>query len=228
MDWYIATFIDNDELNRPGFNIAVRQYVIFALVLVVGIIIAFYISGRIAFSISRLAQYARNLPSQSFNVVQNKELESIKSNSTNQETKQLTNAFVFMESELGKNIRNLKQHQKNLKGLVNIRTQELIDANKDLKQEIKDRKQAEKKLANLIKELQKALDKVKTLSGLLPICSKCKKIRDDKGYWNNLEGYIENHSEALFTHSLCIECSDVLFGKENWYISKRERENKKK
>jgi hypothetical protein len=58
----------------------------------------------------------------------------------------------------------------------------------------------------LIRELQEALDKVKTLSGFLPICASCKKIRDDKGYWGQIEQYIREHSEVEFTHSLCPEC----------------------
>jgi len=56
------------------------------------------------------------------------------------------------------------------------------------------------------KELHLAIDDVKTLSGLLPICSCCKKIRDDKGYWEQLEVYIDRNSEAQFSHSLCPEC----------------------
>lgn len=55
-------------------------------------------------------------------------------------------------------------------------------------------------------ELQAALARVKELSGLLPICMTCKKIRDDKGYWNQLENYISLHSEALFSHGICPEC----------------------
>lgn len=59
-------------------------------------------------------------------------------------------------------------------------------------------------------ELQEALVKVKTLKGLLPICASCKKIRDDQGYWNQLETYIEEHSDALFTHGLCPKCLEEL------------------
>jgi hypothetical protein len=55
-------------------------------------------------------------------------------------------------------------------------------------------------------EVQRAHDEVKTLSGLLPICSSCKQIRDDKGFWNQVESYIHDHSEAEFTHSMCPEC----------------------
>jgi hypothetical protein len=60
-------------------------------------------------------------------------------------------------------------------------------------------------------ELGAALSEVKILSGLLPICSSCKKIRDDQGYWNQMELYIHEHSEAEFTHSICPECAKKLF-----------------
>jgi DNA-binding response OmpR family regulator len=63
----------------------------------------------------------------------------------------------------------------------------------------------------LIKDLSLALDKVKTLSGLLPICSSCKKIRDDSGYWQQVEVYIRNHTEADFSHSLCPVCAKKLY-----------------
>lgn len=58
----------------------------------------------------------------------------------------------------------------------------------------------------LIHDLTEALAEVKTLSGLLPICSYCKKVRDDKGYWNRIETYISKHSTAEFTHSICPDC----------------------
>jgi hypothetical protein len=54
--------------------------------------------------------------------------------------------------------------------------------------------------------LEDALSRVKTLQGLLPICSYCKKIRDDRNYWQQVEGYISDHSEAQFSHGICPEC----------------------
>jgi len=60
-------------------------------------------------------------------------------------------------------------------------------------------------------KLEDALAKVKTLSGLLPICANCKKIRDDKGYWNQIEVYIRDHSEVDFSHSICPECAKKLY-----------------
>jgi hypothetical protein len=72
------------------------------------------------------------------------------------------------------------------------------------------RKRAEEERERLIQELQEALASIKTLRGLLPICATCKKIRDDKGYWNRLEEYISARSEAEFTHGICAECARKL------------------
>lgn len=67
-------------------------------------------------------------------------------------------------------------------------------------------KQSEEELRSEKSRLQTAVDDVKTLSGLLPICSHCKKIRDDKGYWNQIESYVRDHSDAEFSHSICPDC----------------------
>jgi len=77
--------------------------------------------------------------------------------------------------------------------------------------DITERKQAEEERERLIGELQEALAKVKTLSGLLPICASCKRIRDDQGYWQQIEAYIRDHSEAEFSHSVCPECAKKLY-----------------
>lgn len=84
------------------------------------------------------------------------------------------------------------------------RTAELDDANRKLIQEIEKQKQTES-------ELQETLKKVRTLTGLLPICSCCKKIRDDKGYWNQLEAFITKHSQAEFSHGICPECAKKFY-----------------
>jgi len=63
----------------------------------------------------------------------------------------------------------------------------------------------------LIGELKEALSEIKQLSGLFPICATCKKIRDDKGYWNQIESYIGKHSEAEFSHSICPDCAKKLY-----------------
>lgn len=79
----------------------------------------------------------------------------------------------------------LQQHNEQLEELVRLRTSDLEDA----------------------------LSKVKLLSGFIPICASCKKIRDDKGYWNQLESYIKQHSEAEFSHSICPQCAKKLYPK---------------
>ncbi len=72
-------------------------------------------------------------------------------------------------------------------------------------------RRAEAEREQVILELQGALAEVKVLSGMLPICSRCKKIRDDNGYWNQIEAYVASHSEAQFTHSICPDCLKVLY-----------------
>jgi PAS domain S-box-containing protein len=77
--------------------------------------------------------------------------------------------------------------------------------------DISERKKAEEEKERLILELRDALSKIKTLSGMLPICASCKKIRDDQGYWNQIESYIKEHSQAEFSHSICPECIKKLY-----------------
>jgi Membrane-associated sensor domain len=83
---------------------------------------------------------------------------------------------------------------------------DLDKVNKDLKEEIGFRLQTQKEKEELIEELRKALDEIKTLRGIVPICSNCKKIRDDKGFWNQVEVYVQKHTEAKFSHGLCPDC----------------------
>jgi hypothetical protein len=97
-----------------------------------------------------------------------------------------------------------------------------------MSQLIEERKIAEKEREKVIEKLQVALNEVKTLQGFIPICASCKKIRDDGGYWNLIEEYIQEHSEATFSHSMCPECSDRLYGEEAWYLKvKKKREGNK-
>ena len=91
------------------------------------------------------------------------------------------------------------------------RTAELVKTNKMLQDEIESRKEAELNKEKLILDLQKSLNEVKTLKGLLPICASCKKIRDDKGYWNQIESYMRKHFDAEFSHSICPECAKKLY-----------------
>jgi hypothetical protein len=93
-----------------------------------------------------------------------------------------------------------------------VRNQEL---NRTLEQRVAERTRAlsdkYKERKELTARLEKSLAEVKILSGFLPICSACKKIRDDSGYWNQIETYISTHSQAQFSHSLCPECLHRLY-----------------
>jgi PAS domain S-box-containing protein len=77
--------------------------------------------------------------------------------------------------------------------------------------DITERNRAEAERRKTIEELSKALSEIRTLRGILPICANCKKIRDDKGYWERVESYISRHTEAQFTHGICPECAKTFY-----------------
>jgi PAS domain S-box-containing protein len=98
---------------------------------------------------------------------------------------------------------------------VNIifdRNGEIVES-RSMIMDITDRKRVEEERDRLIRELTGALSEVKKLSGLLPICSSCKKIRDDEGYWKQIEQFIGERSEAEFTHGICPDCAEKLYSK---------------
>ncbi len=74
-------------------------------------------------------------------------------------------------------------------------------------------------------ELTQALEEIKTLQGIIPICANCKKIRDDRGAWEQIENYIQNHSDAQFSHSVCPECVEELYGHHSWYNKLKNSDN---
>ena len=94
---------------------------------------------------------------------------------------------------------------------LRLRNLEVEEAHGKIRAEMEERILAQVEKDQLIIELEHALGEVKKLTGLLPICASCKRIRDDKGYWNQLESYIRDHSEAEFTHSICPECRAKLY-----------------
>ncbi|MBN2189773.1 MAG: PAS domain S-box protein [Candidatus Aureabacteria bacterium] len=106
----------------------------------------------------------------------------------------------------------------------------ILDDNGDIKEiqavgrDITDRKIAEKEKEKLIEDLQYALAQVKTLRGLLPICSHCKKVRDDKGYWHQVEEYLKKYSEIAFSHGICPDCRKKLYPE----LAKRKSAEKKR
>jgi len=78
--------------------------------------------------------------------------------------------------------------------------------------DVTERKRLEAEREMLIDNLREALAKIKTLKGLIPVCAWCRKVRDDKGYWEDLEHYIREHTDADFTHGICPECLEKVSG----------------
>lgn len=107
--------------------------------------------------------------------------------------------------------RALVDLNRTLEQRVRDRTDELQQSHDSLVAEVANRERVQQERERLISKLQQALSEVKQLSGLLPICSACKKTRDDHGYWVQVEAYIEKHSNARCTHSLCPECIPKYF-----------------
>ncbi len=85
------------------------------------------------------------------------------------------------------------------------------DTEKALIKDIEEKLKKEEELLKINHNLQDALDQIKTLRGLLPICAACKKIRNDKGYWEQIEGYISSRSDAEFSHGICPDCAKNLY-----------------
>lgn len=99
----------------------------------------------------------------------------------------------------------------NMRRRMRLQNEEIHRANEEIRKEMEERRAAQIEKDALILELREALARVKTLSGLLPICASCKRIRDDKGSWNQIETYVRQRSNAEFTHGICPECAKQLY-----------------
>ena len=94
---------------------------------------------------------------------------------------------------------------------IEKKNSELREKHRLLIAQVAERIKAEKDNDKLIRELQEALESVEQLKGFLPICASCRKIRDDQGYWNQIDTYLRTHSELKFSHSICPECTKKLY-----------------
>lgn len=120
--------------------------------------------------------------------------------------------FIYEDmTQIKKDQAELLRHREKLEELVLARTRDLQEAYLQLQTENVERRKAEEEKEKIITQLKEALARVKTLNGLLPICASCKKIRDDDGYWHQVEEYIMDHSEADFSHGICPECKQKLY-----------------
>ena len=120
----------------------------------------------------------------------------------------------------------LRTHRDHLEEMVKERTVKLEKTNKQLKIEILERKRVEKEREKLITKLQEALDHVKTLKGLVPICASCKNVRNDDGFWQQVEAYVSEHTEAEFSHSICPDCMKELYPAEYESLKKKGKIDK--
>nr|MDJ0784312.1 hypothetical protein [Desulfosarcinaceae bacterium] len=93
-------------------------------------------------------------------------------------------------------------------GPIRVKGEILLSA---IVHDVSDRLQIEKEREALIQELQRALKEIKSLQGIIPICSSCKNIRNDAGAWSQLEEYLSEHSDAEFSHGLCPQCAKTLY-----------------
>lgn len=91
--------------------------------------------------------------------------------------------------------------------------------------DITERKNAEREREEFTNKLQKALNEVKTLQGIIPICSYCKKIRDDEGYWKQVEEYVAQHTKARFSHGICPKCMAHHHAEELEELQRRQLQN---
>jgi hypothetical protein len=116
-------------------------------------------------------------------------------------------------------LKSLTYRYENLQLLEDLQKEKSLvtGLNDQLALDIERRKLTEIEKERLIGELQKAINEVKTLSGLIPICAQCKKVRDDSGYWNQIESYIHKHSNADFSHSICPDCAKNLYPEIDLY-----------
>ncbi len=127
---------------------------------------------------------------------------------------ELENVHTRLQEELQKkeNVAATLQKERNhLEDRIRERRGEIIKSNHKLQIEILARRRIEEERERLIVELTEALTRIKQLKKLLPICPSCKKIRDDEGYWNNLETYLSKHSNAEFSHGICRDCMKKLY-----------------
>jgi hypothetical protein len=139
------------------------------------------------------------------------ELDKLRYERMMESEKALTDKVNQKTLELQQAKKKIELYSETLEQRVAEQTAELVKTNKQLQDEIEIRKEAETNKEKLIIDLQKTLKEVKVLRGFLPICSSCKKIRDDEGYWNQIESYIQARSDAEFSHSICPECAKRLY-----------------
>ncbi|MGM0646444.1 MAG: c-type heme family protein [Thermodesulfobacteriota bacterium] len=195
----LAVRIPLEDAFAHADRLASGLFLAFAGLLAVALVLLRFLSTRLVFlPLQRLQNQAQRLATGEFVPGQTLPLPQ------GEELKGFTRVFNRMAETIQRQIQELDSQ-------VHARTLELQEANARLLREVETRKQAELALWQEKCELEQALQEIDVLSGLLPICANCKKIRDDKGYWNQIESYIRQYSRAEFSHSICPECAAALY-----------------
>jgi methyl-accepting chemotaxis protein len=196
-EWVVFYATSDDELHRSLNSIRNATILIAVICAAASWLFLFLVIRKI------LIRPVRELQTAASTIAEGKAVTDIQVHSRD-ELGDLTRNMEFMAQAIQAHRAEQMVWQEKLEKKVKEQTEHLTT-------EIEERKRAEAEKENLIAELQEALSKVKTLSGLLPICSSCKNIRDDSGYWKQIESYIGDHSEAEFSHSICPECAKKLY-----------------
>jgi len=179
--WYVLEFHDIDNLLLPAFASIKKVAAIIIFMIFILAIIALVLGRQFAKPVTAL--------SQKFGKVAKGDFKAKLRLNKKDEFGILAQNFNDMTEELGHTTTTIAV----------------------LEKEIASRKKIETENMHLIKELQETIQHVTRLRGMLPICAHCKKIRDDQGYWNQIESYIADHSEAEFSHGICPECMKTYY-----------------
>ncbi|HCL00089.1 MAG TPA: hypothetical protein DHW42_08310 [Candidatus Marinimicrobia bacterium] len=181
MQWLLLAEIDKSEAFAPLAQIRI----LFWLTAILGIALVLLLGNRISKKISAPISKLKK----GVEIIGTGNLDYKVGISAKDEIGQLSRAFDKMTGDLRKSVVSINE----------------------LNKEVTERKRVEQEREKLIGELTEALNKVKQLGGMLPICANCKKIRDDDGYWQQIEAYISEHADVEFSHGLCPDCVKELY-----------------
>jgi len=184
-DWGLVVKIDKSEAYAPVKSLWQMSVLILLLAIVGVLLVALYISTGISAPIDQLAVVAGRIAAG--------DLTGKAEVNSRDEVGALARSFNTMVDSLRQTTVDLEKKVEELRG------------------EVSAHEQSEREKEQLIEELQTAFNEIKTLKGIVPICSSCKKIRDDQGFWSQIESYVRDHSEAEFSHGLCPDCAKTLY-----------------
>ncbi|HVN96375.1 MAG TPA: cache domain-containing protein [Syntrophorhabdaceae bacterium] len=187
--WSVAVTQDRSEFLGPARTIISNILVFSPIALFIALILGTMIARELSQPIQNLSRAAKGLA--------RGEWQQLPDTGRKDEIGEVVRSFNSMSEQLQETFMAQKRAE-----------DDLFRLNQELEQRVSLRTG---ELTSKTTELEKALSEVKKLSGLLPICSSCKKIRDDKGYWNQIESYIKDHSEAEFSHGICPDCTKKLY-----------------